>query len=160
LADRFWSYVDKTTGPVHPTLGRCWPWKAGKAGRYGSFPLRSWEPKRTRLTHRFAYELTHGKVPDEIVVRHRCDFTLCCNPEHLEVGTTLQNAKDMVSRGRSAAGERSGRSKLTSEQVLAIRRRAAAGEKQNRLAAEYGVSRPAVSNIVRGAKWTCLPVAP
>lgn len=51
-------------------------------------------------THRFAYHLTKGAIPDGMQVLHSCDNPPCCNPDHLRVGTSLNNARDMVGRGR------------------------------------------------------------
>lgn len=38
------------------------------------------------------------------VVRHTCDTPLCCNPEHLLVGTKAENMRDMFDRGRNRNG--------------------------------------------------------
>jgi len=43
--------------------------------------------------------------------------------------------------------------KLSQEEVLAIRRRLAAGERQVDLAAEYGVSQMQISRIKRRVNW-------
>lgn len=53
----------------------------------------------TRL-HRVVYKVFIGSVPDDKVIRHKCDNPGCCNPDHLELGTALDNARDMVLRGR------------------------------------------------------------
>lgn len=50
--------------------------------------------------HRAAYESEYGPIPPGMVVRHKCDNPPCVNPEHLEVGTQADNAKDMSVRGR------------------------------------------------------------
>lgn len=56
-------------------------------------------------------------------------------------------------RGR-ARGERAGGAKLTAEQVVAIRRRyAAGGVTQRTLAQEYGVSCALIAKIVQGHVW-------
>jgi DNA invertase Pin-like site-specific DNA recombinase len=43
--------------------------------------------------------------------------------------------------------------RLTPDQVLAIRRRAATGEPKAGLAREYGVSRSALSEVIAGRTW-------
>jgi hypothetical protein len=52
------------------------------------------------LLHRFIYEQMFGPIAPGLVVRHKCDNSLCINPEHLELGTQKQNMADMIKRGR------------------------------------------------------------
>lgn len=51
--------------------------------------------------HRVSYELAYGPFDKSLVVRHKCDNTKCCNPEHLELGTQLDNVDDMLTRKRN-----------------------------------------------------------
>ena len=73
---------------------QCWNWSKAKINSYGSITNNS----KQYLTHRFVYELVNGDIPDKYVVRHKCDNKICCNPEHLEIGTYSQNSLDMVIR--------------------------------------------------------------
>jgi hypothetical protein len=61
--------------------------------RYGCY-------RKHDYAHRVAYELFYGPIPEGQVVRHKCDYGLCCNPAHLLVGTQADNLADMRSRGR------------------------------------------------------------
>jgi hypothetical protein len=99
--------------------------------------------------HRFFYEQRFGKIPDGLVVRYKCDNRLCCNPEHLELGTPAENSQDMVERGRSAKGSRHRSAKLTEEDVREIRKKLDAGESLSHLARVYGVNAATISDIKR-----------
>ena len=93
LEERFWEQVDKN-GPVHPVLGSaCWLW-VGKqrTSGYGGFG--------TKYAHRTSYELAHGVYAPELWVLHKCDNPPCVNPDHLFLGTHLDNMRDMVAKGR------------------------------------------------------------
>lgn len=50
--------------------------------------------------HRLMYEVLVAPVPDGLVVRHACDNPPCFAPDHLLLGTQLDNARDRTERGR------------------------------------------------------------
>jgi hypothetical protein len=45
--------------------------------------------------------LAWGPVPPGKIVRHTCDNPPCVNPLHLMNGTSADNSRDMVLRGRT-----------------------------------------------------------
>ena len=75
---------------------------------------------RKPYVHRMALEIKLGrKLEVHEVAMHRCDNRACCNAEHLQVGTLLDNVKDMDAQGRA---QRTGRKrKLTAEAALFIK---------------------------------------
>lgn len=94
IAERFWPKVDKRGGD-----DACWPWLGGRfESGYGQFSQR---PRNLRA-HRVAYELTHGQIPDNLMVLHECDNPPCCNPKHLFLGTNDDNMADRQRKGRTS----------------------------------------------------------
>lgn len=93
-SQRFWDRV-QISG-----VDDCWPWKLS-TGSHGYGQVR--HQRLTLLTHRIAYELTYGAIPDDLLVLHRCDNRPCCNPSHLFLGTAKDNMQDMHQKGRNAA---------------------------------------------------------
>lgn len=141
---RFWSKVVVADG--------CWYWTASvNSAGYGRI---SWQgvPK---LAHRVSWELHYGAIPSGLLVCHHCDNPPCVNPEHLFLGTKLDNSIDMVAKGRSpkACGEKSGMAKLTASQVADIRRLVRSGETQVFVASIYGVHPAHVSRLVNRKRW-------
>jgi hypothetical protein len=128
----------------------CWLWTGAVSGDgYGAWHLRG----RQVGAHRASYELNVGPIPPRLQVLHSCDTPLCVRPDHLFLGTNDDNMADMVAKRRSAWGERNTKAKLSTADVVAIRRRAAAGESQRSLAAEFGVQIVAVNRVIRRVTW-------
>ena len=91
--ERFWRHVDKA--------GDCWLWtKAVDSRGYGRFGLKGANAGGWVLAHRYAFQLTRGPIPDGMHVCHTCDVRNCVNPDHLFLGTALDNMRDMIAKGR------------------------------------------------------------
>ena len=130
-----------------PNTG-CHLWTASSASHgYGQFKLNG----KHVLSHRVAYELYVGPIPEGMYVCHTCDVRVCVNPEHLFLGTHADNMKDRNGKGRQARGEDHGCARLTEELALEIYH--AAGT-QIEITKKYGVSRSLVSKIKNKKKWS------
>lgn len=147
LAEYFWEYVEKTD--------TCWWWTGIiHSNGYGRFWLND-----TRFyAHRVSYELNCGPIPPGYFVCHHCDNPLCVRPDHLFLGTPQENVADSVAKGRSARGEKNAHTKLTEEDVIAIRETYAAGGITHReLAHQYNVSRKSIGDIINRRRWKHVP---
>jgi hypothetical protein len=107
----------------------------------------------TKKVHRHVYEQCFGKIPDGLVVRHKCDNPSCVNPDHLETGTHKDNVKDMISRNRQAKGSRKHFSKLTESDVLEIRTSLARGLTNREIANKFSIDESIISEIKNRKAW-------
>lgn len=141
---RFWSKVRK--GPA------CWEWVGGlHTEGYGQFSADVNGRRRPIGAHVFSWQLAHGLIPDGKFILHHCDNRKCVRPDHLFLGDHKANMEDAAMKGRLHA-PRPTAHKVTPEQIAAIRQRVAAGERQNAVAADFGISKVLVSLIVRGLR--------
>lgn len=88
--DRFFQKIEKTK--------TCWFWKGALNSKgYGSFAVE----RKSKLAHRYSYELHKGEIPKGMLICHSCDIPKCVNPDHLWAGTASDNAKDMFNKNRN-----------------------------------------------------------
>jgi len=90
MAERIESWRDHFI-PV-PWSG-CWLWEGYVRSGYGRL--------RKKSVHRLAWEEVNGPIPAGMSVCHHCDVRLCCNPDHLFIGTNGDNTRDMSAKGRN-----------------------------------------------------------
>lgn len=107
---------------------------------------------KTYLTHRLSYILTVGEIEDGLFACHKCDNPSCINPAHIFLGTTQDNTRDMMLKGRSQKkrGEENSRAKLTADIIKAIRED---NRKHKDIADEYGISLGYVSTLKSKVTW-------
>lgn len=134
--------------------GECWMWTRSKyKNGYGHLQVGG---KRV-MTHRYAYMLWRGKIPEGMLVCHKCDNPPCCNPEHLFLGTHKDNLRDAMAKGRwwahGAHGERNQGAKITAEQALLIRDSSAPTKL---LSEQFGISYGQIQKIRNRESWRCL----
>ncbi|TZG25629.1 HNH endonuclease [Sphingomonas montanisoli] len=144
----FWSKVKVSE------VDACWEWQAGRnASGYGRFKRKG--------AHRTALSLATGIPLDtDMLALHGCDNPPCCNPNHLRWGTTQDNSRDTVARGRThkwngkRAGERNPRAKITAAIAEEIRRRYAPGAYgKKKLCKDFGLAKTTIYLILKGRIW-------
>jgi hypothetical protein len=149
LDARFWEKVLKTES--------CWIWTASKDThgygkvRYGGKNIRA---------HRTSWEMRFGPLPPGLYVLHDCpsgDNPACVNPDHLWLGTQVDNMRDASRKGRiycgGTHGEENGRSKLTKADVLEIRRLAVSGVSPKELSSVYLVCVSSINRVISRRSW-------
>lgn len=91
------SFIEELREPIkHDLLNEvsfdkettCWNWKGYKSElNYGIISIQN----KTFYTHRVSYTLFHKPIPKGLVVHHMCNNRACCNPEHLDIMTQIEN---------------------------------------------------------------------
>jgi hypothetical protein len=68
----------------------CWVFSGANDGRYGvvRYANKVWR------AHRYNYVRSFGELSSSLVVRHKCNVSLCIRPDHLVSGTKKQNSLD------------------------------------------------------------------
>lgn len=148
--------VERFTKLFRPNcLTGCWEWTGDVRGRgYGYMPVYVGVRRYKKvLAHRMSYEQTIGAIPNGLLVCHTCDNILCVNPDHLFVGTPLDNARDMCRKGRQPRGVSHGCAKLDEIKVAEIRSMFSTGMLIKDIAVIYGVGPSCISAICSRDSW-------
>jgi hypothetical protein len=94
--------LDQRLARMTDRTGECWEWAGSlDSDGYGQMTVSSELSSSRKLkSHRVAWILAHGPIPVGLGVLHRCDNRRCCRPDHLFLGTQIDNMRDCVSKGR------------------------------------------------------------
>lgn len=152
LEERFWEKVDIRSND------ECWNWVACvHPSGYGQFNIN----RKMFGSHRIAWELVNGKIPDGMCICHHCDNRICCNPKHLFLGTMEDNSHDRDNKGRAKIpdnrGENHGLSRLTVSDVIEMRKLFAwEGYTYLELSKKFGITKSTAREIIKRRKWSWL----
>lgn len=139
------SHCVETPGPLATP---CLIWQRSCDGRgYGQIRFRG----RQALTHRLVLSDPRGKF-----ALHHCDTPRCNAVTHIYAGSSADNSRDMMERGRSRSprGDQHGNAKLSSKDVREMRHRhSAGGVTQMELAREFGVSPANAHLVIQRKRW-------
>jgi hypothetical protein len=143
---RFWKQTLKQDGDG------CWNWLTGcDMDGYGAF-AGEFDGVLYRRAHRYSYALHFGHPPVGMHVCHKCDNPKCVRPDHLFIGSPLENMTDKMTKGRHVVpfGADHHWAVLTEAQARAILIDA---RPYNQLANEYGVSPATIGDIKSRYSW-------
>lgn len=151
------SYFEKTVLPFSSDECLFWPYARDNQG-YARMSAEG----RMRLVHRIACERVNGPAPTRRhQAAHNCGggASGCVNPRHTRWATHAENQADRVSHGTSNRGTQQWRSRLSEEDVRAIRE-LSKSLKQSEIARRFEVDPSHVSDIVNRRRWAWLGQAP
>jgi len=140
--DRFFSKVDKTSNP-----NGCWDWLGLKHPfGYGRFCAN----KQIYLAHRLSYIIAYGPITSSQCLLHKCDNPQCVNPEHLQIGTRRENARDRDKKNRTTKGQQCYNTKFTDQEVFEIKN---SGLSIRELAKKYNSNYQTIWSIKKNVNW-------
>lgn len=96
-----------------------------------------------------------GDIPEGMQVLHKCDNGYCVNPDHLFLGTQVDNIHDMDEKGRriSLRGEKHGRATISEQDAIKILALYRHGISFSKLAKTFKTTIPAVKCLAYRKTW-------
>lgn len=99
--DGFWSRIAEVESG-------CWEWTGAINQQTGYGHINAMGSSWT--THRLMWTLINGPIPKgtsrgDFCICHRCDNPPCINPDHLFLGSALDNMRDRDAKGRGRNGK-------------------------------------------------------
>lgn len=144
LKESYTSHVVKQKG--------CWDW-SGSFDKDGYGQISCCRELKICKAHRASWIIHRGPIPEGLSVLHKCDNKKCTNCDHLFLGTTFENSRDLVYKDKQLKGENNGAAKLCDEQVREIKKDLQHGVSGSYLGRKYGISKTTISQIKLGKTW-------
>ena len=120
----------------------CWIWQKSKTK--AGYGITAHHQQRVYV-HRLSYKIFKGEITKPNVC-HTCDNPSCVNPDHLFLGSQLENMHDCFKKNRiDATG-------LSNEEVTEIRRLKNEGQTQRTISKKFNVSQPYVCRIINNIR--------
>ena len=129
------------------------PIRRGRNKGYVQVTIRSNGLAVIRLVHQLVLEIFVGPPPSGMMCCHRDGNGRNNALTNLRWGTSLSNAKETIAHGRTNKGCKNPHVKLTTAQVIELRMRVRSGERIDRLAKEFSITRGTVGSVVYGRSW-------
>lgn len=151
--ESFWKNVDKNGAVAREDLGPCWLWTGYKTGPggmlYGQFTINYQRDK----AHRWAWRFLVGEIPKGLYVCHKCDVPLCVRPDHLFLGTAMDNFRDSVAKGRREGIQHGPLPFISPDKVVALREEYLSNRVSYReLSRKHGLTISTVARALNGTK--------
>ncbi len=155
------SILDRFLPKAYLTSEDDWIWTANLWHGYGQMHRGITRSVRAQIisAHQVSYILFNGLIPKGALVCHKCPGGHrrdCVNPLHLKLGDKAENGRDSIEQGTNAFFRLDPKFRPKLSQLLADEIRLLwLGHRgqQTELANRYGVSRHAISLIIRNKTW-------
>lgn len=155
---KYKSFEESFEDNVIRTVNGCWNWK-GVISRHGYAMI--YANAKSIRAHRFSYSHFIEPIENGLIICHKCDNTLCTNPDHLFKGTHKDNTQDCISKNRfkipgnntKVRGSKHGRAKLKEEDVYKIKQMINYGITNKPIAEMFNVHHGTISLIRIGKNW-------
>ena len=135
IKKRFENYIIKKDG--------CWEWKIAKVQGYGVFKFN----RKMYKAHRISWELHFGEIPKDKFVLHKCNNKECSNPDHLYLGSYIENRIDLANSGTSK------QKLLNKDQIIKIKKLLNIGVPCNRISKDFNIRYATILSLKKGKTW-------
>lgn len=136
-------------------LSDCWYWNGSICNLgYGLWSRKGLKGK----AHRAVFKLFYNFIPSDCLVLHKCDSRNCVNPDHLFIGTQLDNIKDMIAKKRNVNpkpkfGADNPMAKLNLDLIKEAKKLRSKNMSYRQIGEKLGFSTMAIFRALTGRSW-------